>query len=230
MQNKKLLLGMNDPVLKAFQSPYTREMVDRFQELASDDRETEWQIFNSLTSGFINNWKWKSNEIKCRVFIHASKDFETRQDILFFTVKLSGIYINEFMKPVSFQLPLSKGKYEICRWKNTIGYDLSGNYRTNSGVFGRVKKHTSDEQLIWQGRVNVFDRSLFRGVNKNHTLTGLTYELSQSVNEGLRNYVMLYDVLFQYIMQTSRRSISFAENLELQTKSHKTDDSIVTGK
>jgi len=115
MQNKKLLLGMNDPVLKAFQNPYAREMIDRFQELASEDRETEWQIFNSLTSGFINNWKWKSNEIKCRVFIHSSKDFETRQDVLFFTIKLSGIYINEFMKTVSFQLPLSKGKYEICR-------------------------------------------------------------------------------------------------------------------
>ena len=97
-------------------------------------------------------------------------------------------------------------------------------------MFSRVKKYSSDEQLIWQGRVNVFDRSLLRGANKNHTLTGLTYKLSQSVNEGLRNYVMLYDVLFQYTMQTSRRSISFAENLKLKTKSHNTDDSIVTGK
>lgn len=83
MQNKNLLLGMNDPVLKAFQSPYAREIIDRFKELASEDREKEWQIFNSLVSGFINNWKLKSNEIKCSVFIHASKNFEMIQDKLF---------------------------------------------------------------------------------------------------------------------------------------------------
>lgn len=41
---------------------------------------------------------------------------------------------------------------------------------------------------------------------------------------------MLNDVLFQYILQASKLSILFAENLELQARLRNTDNSIITCK
>lgn len=200
MRNETLLIGMNDPLYTIYQNVSVFSIIDRFKSVSELCYSSDWHTFNACLSGFINNWRWKSGDIGIHISIEEGREFDLWQNYACFTAKLTGIYVNEWMMPIRLSLPSNTKPYEICRWKNMLGFDVADIPPHLEGRFVCQEKINSDFELVWKGRITVFDRNRFRGKQKKTTFISLTQELRECIVDCLNSYASSHENLYKIIM------------------------------
>lgn len=200
MSSETLLIGMNAPLFSIYQSIHAFSMIDKFKSVSKLSHSSDFHTFNACLSGFINNWRWKSGDIGIHINIEEGREFDLWQNYACFTVKLTGVYVNEWMMPLRLTLPSKTEPYEICRWKNMRGFDVANIPPHLEGEFVCQKKTNGELELVWKGRITVFDRDMFRGNQKNITFMSLTQELRECIVKSLDSYASSHEYLYQLIM------------------------------